>query len=97
MSAIPLPDPEIEKAKTLITFDEEEEAKKWNYAFVTNKIIAGATSLTSLDINYLFPLFLFSKFPDVNQNKKKEIPDLLFSKTANLNEKIIKKISLLSG
>ena len=32
MSAIPLPDPEIEKAKTLITFDEEEEAKKWNYA-----------------------------------------------------------------
>lgn len=32
MSAIPLPDPEIEKAKTLITYDEEEHHKKWNYA-----------------------------------------------------------------
>lgn len=32
MSAIPLPDPEIEKNKTLITYSEEEHAAKWNYA-----------------------------------------------------------------
>ena len=32
MSAIPLPDPEIEKAKKLITYDEAEHKAKWNYA-----------------------------------------------------------------
>ena len=32
MSAIPLPDPEIEKAKKLITYDEDEHYAKWNYA-----------------------------------------------------------------
>ena len=32
MSAIPLPDPEIEKAKKLITYSEEEHVAKWNYA-----------------------------------------------------------------
>ncbi|MDD6258547.1 MAG: ATP-binding cassette domain-containing protein [Erysipelotrichaceae bacterium] len=32
MSAIPLPDPEIEKNKTLMTYSEEEHAAKWNYA-----------------------------------------------------------------
>lgn len=32
MSAIPLPDPEIEKAKALVTYDESEHEKKWNYA-----------------------------------------------------------------
>ena len=30
MSAIPLPDPEIEKAKKLITYSEEEHVAKWN-------------------------------------------------------------------
>ena len=32
LSAIPLPDPEIEKAKTLLTYNEEEHMAKWNYA-----------------------------------------------------------------
>lgn len=32
MSAIPLPDPEIEKAKKLITYDEDEHNAKWNYS-----------------------------------------------------------------
>ena len=32
MSAIPLPDPQIEKAKKLITYDEAEHRAKWNYA-----------------------------------------------------------------
>jgi len=32
MSAIPLPDPQIEKAKILKTYDEEEHFNKWNYA-----------------------------------------------------------------
>lgn len=32
MSAIPLPDPEIEKSKKLITYDEDEHTKRWNYA-----------------------------------------------------------------
>lgn len=32
MSAIPLPDPEIEKAKKLLTYNEEEHSKKYNYA-----------------------------------------------------------------
>lgn len=32
MSAIPLPDPVIEKAKKLVTYDEDEHNAKWNYA-----------------------------------------------------------------
>ncbi|MEO0182899.1 MAG: type ISP restriction/modification enzyme, partial [candidate division WOR-3 bacterium] len=39
----------------LITIRRSRSPGTWNYSFVTDKIIAGATAITSLDINYLFP------------------------------------------
>lgn len=45
----------------LITIRRSRSPESWKYAFVTDKIIAGATSLTSLDINYLFPLYLYKE------------------------------------
>jgi len=81
----------------LISIRRSRGAKEWNYVFVTNKIIAGATSLTSLDINYLFPLFLVSKIHDGNKNEKKAISDFSFPRIANLNNEILSKISNLVG
>lgn len=43
----------------LITIRRSRSAGIWKFAFVTNKIISGATSISSLDINYLFPLYLY--------------------------------------
>jgi hypothetical protein len=45
----------------LITIRRSRNSQKWNYAFVSDKIIAGATAITSLDINYLFPLYLYKE------------------------------------
>ncbi len=42
-----------------ITIRRSRDKGDWRYVFVTDKIIAGATSLTALDINYLFPLYLY--------------------------------------
>ncbi len=51
----------------IITIRRSRSSDSWKYAFITNKMTAGATSVTSLDINYLFPLYFY---PD---DKKIEI------------------------
>ena len=43
----------------LITIRRSRSQNLWNYAFVSDKIISGATALTNLDINYFFPLYLY--------------------------------------
>ena len=43
----------------LITIRRSRNPEEWRYSFVTNNIIAGATSISSLDINYLLPLYLY--------------------------------------
>jgi len=45
----------------LITIRRSRSSDSWKHAFATDKIIAGATSITSLDINYLFPLYLYKE------------------------------------
>jgi predicted helicase len=51
----------------LITIRRSRSQDVWNLAFVSDKIIAGATAITSLDINYLFPLYIYIK----KEEKKK--------------------------
>jgi predicted helicase len=74
----------------LISIRRSRSNNQWNFAFVTNEMIAGATALTSLDINYLFPLYLYNeqqpKKPhfqvmfvfddDTVQDKKDKIPNI---------------------
>ncbi|MFN3466819.1 MAG: type ISP restriction/modification enzyme [Candidatus Brocadiales bacterium] len=48
----------------LITIRRSRSTEDWKYVFVADKIIAGATSITSLDINYLFPLYLYPEKKD---------------------------------
>ena len=74
----------------LISIRRSRSNNQWNFAFITNEIIAGATALTSLDINYLFPLYLSNeqqpKKPhfqvmfvfddDTVQDKKDKIPNI---------------------
>ena len=52
----------------LISIRRPRSSEIWKYAFITNRMIAGATSITSLDINYLFPLYIY---PEKNPQKKK--------------------------
>lgn len=47
----------------LISIRRSRNPRAWNYAFVSNKMIAGATAITSLDINYFYPLYTY---PDKN-------------------------------
>ncbi len=54
----------------LITIRRSRSPEEWRYAFITSTIIAGATSITSLDINYLFPLYLY-KLPEKPKEEKK--------------------------
>ncbi len=89
----------IEKNLGLITIRRSRSPESWKYAFVTDKIIAGATSITSLDINYLFPLYIYKK----KEPKKRDNPGsimILFEpqedygiKQPNLSPELVKHLS----
>ncbi len=50
----------FEKNIGLITIRRSRLMNEWRFAFVTDKIISGATAISSLDINYLYPLYLYN-------------------------------------
>ncbi len=56
----------------LITIRRSRRPEPWNFAFVTDKIIAGATAISSLDINYLFPLYVYPDTTKSESEKKKK-------------------------
>ncbi len=82
----------------LITIRRSRSSDKWNFAFVSDKLISGATSITSLDINYLFPLYLY---PEKRGKKSNPISTMLifepeaeyYARKVNINEKIFKTLS----
>jgi predicted helicase len=84
----------------LITIRRSRSSDTWKYAFITDKIISGATSLTALDINYLFPLYLYQK-PEKPKNKTVKLSSwLLFEQEAdyyirkpNISEEFIERLS----
>ncbi len=53
----------------LITIRHSRSQGEWNFVFVSDKMIAGATAVTSLDINYLFPLYRYNGNGDSNGSK----------------------------
>jgi len=82
----------------LITIRRSRSSDIWNFAFVSDKLISGATSITSLDINYLFPLYLY---PEKREKKSNPVSTMLifepeaeyYARKANINEKIYKTLS----
>ena len=75
----------------LITIRHSRSPKLWNFAFVSNQIIAGATAVTSLDINYFFPLYLYPNIDtknftleNIEQNAGEKIP--------NINPELFRKL-----
>ena len=73
----------------LITIRRSRSNKNWKEIFVTNKIISGATSISALDINYVFPLYLY---PDKN-NKELPMEGREVKRKPNLEIKIVEKIA----
>ncbi|GAB4299077.1 MAG: DNA methyltransferase [Myxococcota bacterium] len=65
----------------LITIRRSRSRETWNYAFATDILISGATAISALDINYLFPLYLYpdGKLPnglfDYDNGKKPNFSD----------------------
>ena len=76
----------------LITIRRSRSDKEWNFAFVSNKIIAGATAITSLDINYLFPLYLY---PD--EDKKSLVDQHQTEREPNISSEIFEKLATTYG
>lgn len=61
---------------------------KWNEVFVTDSIISGSTAITALDINYLFPLYLYPEAGDMHAGE---------TRTPNLDAAIVQKIAAAIG
>jgi hypothetical protein len=83
----------------LITIRRSRSSEDWRYAFVTDKIIAGATSITALDINYLFPIYLYTKKD--NPTKKRSFSTFMlfepaadyFVKKPNLSQALVEQLT----
>ena len=89
----------------LITIRRSRSPEQWNYAFITNKIIAGATAISSLDINYLFPLYTYIK---TEKPKKKTVKlsswiifepkvDYIATRNPNISKEIWDKLNQIYG
>ncbi|HPG29229.1 MAG TPA: N-6 DNA methylase [bacterium] len=73
----------------LISIRRSRSPEPWREIFATNKIIAGATSISALDINYLFPLYLYPEF----NLQRRLFGDSGYERIPNLNSEIIKRFS----
>jgi predicted helicase len=82
----------------LITIRRSRSQEKWNFAFVSNGLVSGSTAISSLDINYVFPLYLYR---ETSQQKRKSsvIQLMLFEpeetylhKIPNINPEFYKKL-----
>ena len=71
----------------LVMIRKSRSKSDYREIFITNKILAGATGITSLDINYLFPLY------NLDQNLFATNSEVYSEKKSNYNPDIINKIS----
>jgi hypothetical protein len=84
----------------LITIRRSRSVEDWRYAFVTDKVVAGATSITALDINYLFPLYLYQEKKDNPKKRSLGSVIMLFepqadygAKKPNLSPEIVEQLT----
>jgi predicted helicase len=71
----------------LITLNKSRSNLLWNFIGVSKQMICEPTSITSLDGNYGFPLYLYS------DNKVQQTIDQSTERTPNLNLEIVNQIS----
>ena len=87
----------------LITIRRSRSPETWRFAFISNTIISGATSISSLDINYLFPLYLYTKQEKPKKKSVKLSSWLIFEPRAdysilrkpNISGEIFEKLAVL--
>ena len=63
----------------LISIRRSRSKKQWNYGLVSNSSVSGSTAVSSLDINYCFPLFLYTQ---PKNKKSKYISQLMMFEPA---------------
>ena len=70
----------------LVTIRRSRSSSDWREIFVTSKMNTGATAISSLDINYTFPLYLYpdTKQSDIDDNEQRK---------PNLDDSIVKTIA----
>ena len=71
----------------LVSIRRSRNNSIWKEIFISNKIISGSTTISSLDINYCFPLYLYPKTND------QQIIEDSTKRKPNLNQKIVKEIA----
>lgn len=52
----------------LIIIRRSRSQERWNFAFISNGLVSGSTAISSLDINYVFPLYLYR---ETSQTKRR--------------------------
>lgn len=82
----------------IISIRKSRSMELWNFAFVTNIIASGATSITALDINYVFPLYLYYEKKQKKSNPFMQMmifePETRYqSKQPNIKQELFEELS----
>ncbi|MCL2073297.1 MAG: N-6 DNA methylase [Marinilabiliaceae bacterium] len=75
----------------LITIRRNRSQQLWNFIHLSKNMISGSTAISSLDINYFFPLYTYIK------NGIADNDNSPYHKQHNLNKTIVDKISKKLG
>ena len=71
----------------LVTIRRSRSSSNWKEIFISNKIIAGATTISALDINYFFPLYLYP------ETSGQQTIEETAKRKPNLNQEIVDEIA----
>jgi predicted helicase len=66
----------------LVTIRRSRSQQAWNFISVCNCMVSGSTAISSLDINYVFPLYLYTESG---------------ARTPNLDKEVVAEISARTG
>ena len=75
----------------LISIRRSRGLQTWNYVFLADCMVSGSTAISSLDINYVFPLYVYVKNGIADNDKRP------YHRHHNLNERIIEEFSKFTG
>jgi predicted helicase len=83
----------------LISIRRSRSKEKWNFAFISDSLVSGSTAISSLDINYVFPLYMYKT---AKKKKKTGIQSLILfepevdygsnEKAPNIESKVLLKL-----
>ena len=75
----------------IVSIRRSRSNEEWREIFVSKSIITGATTISSLDINYFYPLYLYP------ETDGQQAIDQSQERTPNLNQEIVTKIAKKLG